>query len=288
MRRTRGEQVFNVFNIFLLGLLGFTCLMPFVHIIAKSLSSEIFVLAKEVVFLPKGFTLNAYYFIVINNQFQRSFTLTVSITVIGTAVALLTTSMTAFVLTRKDLPGGLFIALLYIFTMFFGGGMIATYILYKQIGLIDNYWVLIFPACINPFNIVLMRNFFESISPSLEESAKIDGASHFRILFKIILPLSKAALATIGLFFAVTYWNSFVGALLYTTKRELMTMQLYLRNMLTAIDNLMDTNSEMLDTLATETVRAATIIAAMVPILMVYPFVQKYFVKGIMIGAIKE
>ena len=288
MRRTRGEQVFNVFNIFLLGLLGFTCLMPFVHIIAKSLSSEIFVLAKEVVFLPKGFTLNAYYFIVINNHFQRSFTLTVSITVIGTAVALLTTSMTAFVLTRKDLPGGLFIALLYIFTMFFGGGMIATYILYKQIGLIDNYWVLIFPACINPFNIVLMRNFFESISPSLEESAKIDGASHFRILFKIILPLSKAALATIGLFFAVTYWNSFVGALLYTTKRELMTMQLYLRNMLTAIDNLMDTNSEMLDTLATETVRAATIIAAMVPILMVYPFVQKYFVKGIMIGAIKE
>lgn len=288
MRRTQGEQVFNVFNIFLLGLLGFTCLMPFVHIIAKSLSSEIFVLAKEVVFLPKGFTLNAYYFIVINNQFQRSFTLTVSITVIGTAVALLTTSMTAFVLTRKDLPGGLFIALLYIFTMFFGGGMIATYILYKQIGLIDNYWVLIFPACINPFNIVLMRNFFESISPSLEESAKIDGASHFRILFKIILPLSKAALATIGLFFAVTYWNSFVGALLYTTKRELMTMQLYLRNMLTAIDNLMDTNSEMLDTLATETVRAATIIAAMVPILMVYPFVQKYFVKGIMIGAIKE
>ncbi|NLO37299.1 MAG: carbohydrate ABC transporter permease [Clostridiaceae bacterium] len=288
MRRTRGEHVFNVFNILALGLLGFTCLMPFVHIIAKSLSSEIYVLAKEVVFLPKGFTLNAYYFIVINNQFQKSFTLTVSITVIGTAVALLTTAMTAFVLTRKDLPGGMFIALLYIFTMFFGGGMIATYILYKQIGLIDNYWVLIFPACINPFNIVLMRNFFESISPSLEESAKIDGASHFRILFKLILPLSKAALATIGLFFAVTYWNSFVGALLYTTKRELMTMQLYLRNMLTAIDNLMDTNSEMLDTLATETVRAATIIAAMVPILMVYPFVQKYFVKGIMIGAIKE
>ena len=288
MRRTRGEHVFNVFNILALGLLGFTCLMPFVHIIAKSLSSEIYVLAKEVVFLPKGFTLNAYYFIVINNQFQKSFTLTVSITVIGTAVALVTTAMTAFVLTRKDLTGGMFIDLVYIFTKFFGGGMIATYILYKQIGLIDNYWVLIFPACINPFNIVLMRNFFESISPSLEESAKIDGASHFRILFKLILPLSKAALATIGLFFAVTYWNSFVGALLYTTKRELMTMQLYLRNMLTAIDNLMDTNSEMLDTLATETVRAATIIAAMVPILMVYPFVQKYFVKGIMIGAIKE
>jgi putative aldouronate transport system permease protein len=288
MKRTQGENVFNVFNICLLGLLGFSCLMPFVHIFAKSMSSEIYVLAKEVVFFPRGFTINAYRFIIINRQFRMSFNLTVSITLLGTAVALLTTSLTAYVLSRKQLPGGMIIALLYIFTMFFGGGMIATYILYKQIGLIDNYWVLIFPACINPFNIILMRNFFESISPSLEESAKIDGASHFRILFKIIIPLSKAALATIGLFFAVTYWNSFFGALMYTTKRELMTIQLYLRNMLTAIDNLMDTNSEMLDTLATETVRAATIIAAMIPILLVYPFVQKYFVKGIMIGAIKE
>ncbi len=252
------------------------------------MSEEIYVLANEVIFIPKGFNINAYKYIMFNNQFRTSFILTVSITVLGTAIALLTTSMTAYVLTRQDLPGKTFIAVLYIFTMFFGGGMIATYILYKQIGLIDNFWVLVFPASINPFNIILMRNFYDSISPSLEESAKIDGASNFRILFKIVIPLSKAAMATIGLFFAVTYWNSFIGALLYTTKRELMTIQLYLRNMLTAIDNLMETNSEMLDTLATETVRAATIIAAMLPILLIYPFVQKYFVMGIMVGAIKE
>jgi putative aldouronate transport system permease protein len=263
MKKTRGEKVFNVVNLVFLALLGLTCVLPFVQIIAKSLSDNVSVLAREVTFIPKGLNINAYRFVVGNSQFRRSFSLTVLI------------------------PGGRFIAILYIVTMFFGGGMIATYILYKQIGLIDNLWVLILPASVNPFNIVLMRNFFESISPSLEESAKIDGASNTLVLFRIILPLSQAALATIGLFFGVTYWNSFIGAVLYTTKRELMTMQLYLRNVLTAADNLMDTNSEMLDTLATETVRAATIMAAMIPILCVYPFVQKYFVSGIMIGAVK-
>lgn len=288
MKRTRGEKLFGAVNILVLTVIGLTCLLPFVHILAKSLSNNISVLAKEVLFLPKGMTLNAYLFVLGNPQFRTSFTLTVFITLTGTAVALLTTSFTAFVFTRKDLPGGRIIAILYIITMFFGGGMIATYILYKQIGLVDNILVLILPAAVSPFNIVLMRNFFESISPSLEESAKIDGASNSRILFQIILPLSKAALATIGLFFAVIYWNSFMGAVLYTTKRELMTMQLYLRNILTSIDNLMDTNAEMLDAVATETVRASTIIAAMVPILLVYPFIQKYFVTGIMIGAVKE
>ncbi len=288
MKKTPGEKAFNLINLFLLTVLGATCLLPFVHIIAKSTSEETAVLAKEVVFLPKGFTINAYLFVMDNAQFRTSFTLTAMITIVGTVVAMLVTCLTAFVMTRKDLPGGTLISILYIVTMFFGGGMIATYILYKQLGLIDNFWVLIFPASINPFNIILMRNFFESISPSLEESAKIDGASHFRILFKIYIPLSKAALATIGLFFAVTYWNSYIGAVLYTTKRSLMTMQLYLRNMLTSIDNLSGSSADMLDTLALETVRAATIIAAMIPILLVYPFVQKYFVKGVMIGAIKE
>ena len=288
MKKTPGEKAFNLINLFLLTVLGATCLLPFVHIIAKSTSEETAVLAKEVVFLPKGFTINAYLFVMDNAQFRTSFTLTAMITIVGTVVAMLVTCLTAFVMTRKDLPGGTLISILYIVTMFFGGGMIATYILYKQLGLIDNFWVLIFPASINPFNIILMRNFFESISPSLEESAKIDGASHFRILFKIYIPLSKAALATIGLFFAVTYWNSYIGAVLYTTKRSLMTMQLYLRNMLTSIDNLSGSSADMLDTLALETVRAATIIAAMIPILLGYPFVQKYFVKGVMIGAIKE
>ncbi len=288
MQRTQGEKTFGVVNYFLLTALGLACLLPFVHIIAKSMSREVYVLANEVLFWPKEFNVMAYEFVFSSHQFQRSFLLTFAVTLVGTGVALLTTAFTAYVLTRRDVPFIGVLAFLYVLTMFFGGGIIATYLLYKQLKLIDTFWVLVLPAATSMYNIVLMRNFFESISPSLEESARIDGASNFVILFRIILPLSKAALATIGLFFAVTYWNSFMGALLYTTKREFMTLQLYLRNILTSIDSLMETNPEMLDAIATETVRCATIICALLPILCVYPFVQKHFVKGVMIGAIKE
>lgn len=288
MKKTRGEKIFYVINIIVLSLGGLACLLPFVHIIAKSLSSELSVLAKEVLFIPIGLNADSYNFVINNQQFQRSFFLTLFITVVGTGIALLITIFTAYVFTKKNVPGVKLFNILYIITMFFGGGMVATYILYKQMNLIDNIWVLILPASISAYNIILMRNFFESIPPSMEESARIDGASNIRILFQIIIPLSKAALATIGLFFAVTYWNSFFGAIMYTTKRELMPMQLYLRNILTSIDNLMEQNPEMVDAVATESVRAATIIAAMLPILCIYPFLQKYFVKGIMIGAIKE
>ena len=286
---TNGEKGFSIFNYVILIFVGLACLLPFIHIIAKSLSGEIYVLSKEILFWPKGFTTDAYNFVINNGQFQNSFLLTIFITLSGTALGLLVTTTTAFVFTKKDdVPGVAFINFLYVLTMFFGGGMVATYILYKQMGLIDNILVLILPASISVYNIVLMRNFFENLPPSLEESARIDGASNSRILFQIIIPLSKPALATIGLFFAVTYWNSFFGAVMYTTKRELMTMQLYLRNVLVSIDNMMEQNPEMMDSVATESVRAATIIASLLPILCVYPFLQKYFVKGIMIGAIKE
>lgn len=288
MKRTTGESVFNVANYIVLMLMGLSCLLPFLHILAKSMSGEIHVLSKEVLFIPKDFNINAYRFVAGAPQFQRSFMLTVFITVVGTFIALMSSSFTAYVFTKKSVPGSGLLAFLYVFTMFFSGGMIATYILYKQVGLLDNIIVLILPAAISPYNIILLRNFFESISPSMEESARIDGASTFTILLRIILPLSKAALATIGLFYAVTYWNSFLGALLYTTKRELMTMQLYLRNILTSVDSLMETSPEMLDSIASETVRSATIICALIPILCVYPFIQRHFVKGVMIGAIKE
>lgn len=288
MKMTRGEKVFSIFNYITLTMVGLSCLLPFAHIIAKSLSDELSVLAKDVLFIPKGININSYQFVINNQQFQNSFLLTAFITVAGTALGLLVTTTTAYVFTKTDVPGVKIICRLYILTMFFGGGIVATYILYKQMNLIDNILVLILPASISAYNIVLMRNFYESIPPAMEESARIDGASNTRILFQIIIPLSKPAIATIGLFYAVTYWNSFFGAVMYTTKRELMTMQLYLRNILTSIDNLMEQNPEFVDAVATESVRAATIIAALLPILCVYPFLQKYFVKGIMIGAIKE
>lgn len=288
MLRTRGESVFNVFNIFLVALVTSTCLLPFLHVLAKSFSDNLSVLAKEVIFWPKGWNLHSYEYVMGNAQFRLSMFNSVYITVAGTALSMMITVLTAFVFTRQNMPFQKLIVRLYIITMFFSGGLIPTYILYTNLKLLDSYTVLILPGAVGVFNIILMRNFFESISLSLEESAKIDGASNFRVLWQIYLPLSKAALATIGLFFAVGRWNAYFNAVMYTTSRSLMPIQLYLRNILLNLDTMMELDPQQLEYVASEGVRAATIIAAILPIMLVYPFVQRYFVKGVMIGAIKE
>lgn len=288
MLRTRGERVFNVFNIVLIAIITSTCLLPFLHILAKSFSTNSYLLKKEVFFWPKGFTTSSYSYVLNNPQFFRSLVNSVFITVTGTVISMIVTVLTAFVFTRKDLPFQKLIIRLFVFTMFFSGGMIPTYLLFSDLNLLDTYAVLILPGAVGVFNIVLMRNFMESISPSLEESAKIDGASNMRILFQIYLPLSKAAIATISMFFAVGRWNAYFNAVMYTTSREMMPIQLYLRNLLLALDMLLENDPQQLEYIATEGVRTATIITAIVPILLIYPFAQKYFVSGMMIGAIKE
>lgn len=288
MLRTRGEKTFHVIDIIIVGILGLTCLLPFIHVIAKSFSSNIHIQAKTVFFWPKDFTIYSYEYVLKNPQFTRSMFNSIYITGAGTLLSMFITVMTAFVFTRKNLPFQKLIVGLFIFTMFFGGGLIPTYILYSTLGLLDSYAVLILPGAVGVFNIVLMRNFFESISISLEESAKIDGASNMRVLFQIYIPLSKAAIATISLFFAVSRWNAYFNAVMYTTTPALMPIQLYLRNILMNLDTLFESDPQQLEYVATEGVRAATIICAMLPILLVYPFAQKYFVHGMMIGAIKE
>lgn len=289
MRRTRGEVVFGVCNTIFLTLITFSTLLPFVNVICKSLSNEAAVLAHEVTLWPIGFNIYCYEYVLNNHQFLVSFANSVIITVIGTMLALILTSFAAYAMTKKAMPFGSIITGLYIITMFFGGGMIPTYLLYKQIGLYDNLLVLILPGAVSVFNVILMRNFFENMPPSLEEAAMIDGASYLQILFKIILPLSKAALATIGLFYAVGFWNSFFNAMLFTSNRNLMPLQLYLRNLVLNLqDNTAASDWEALTHVVPDSVRAATIICAMVPILLVYPFVQKYFVKGVMLGSVKE
>jgi len=289
MKQTKGVRAFNVFNIALLTVISLAALLPFIHIIAKSFSNEVAVLTREVILWPVGFNLYSYQYVLNNNQFLVSLGNSLFITSAGTFISIMLTVFAAYPLTKKNMPFNSLISLLYIITMFFGGGMIPTYLLYKQLGLYDNIWVLILPGAITPFNMILMRNFFESISPSVEESARIDGASSLNILFKIILPLSKAAIATIGLFYAVSFWNSFFGAMLYTSKSSIMPLQLYLRNLILNLQGSnLDLDWEAATHVVLESIRAATIIAAMVPILIVYPFLQKHFVKGVMIGAVKE
>ena len=286
--RTRGERVFNVINIIIVTLVGLICLMPFILVLAKSFSGNMPLVLKKVYFWPKEFQWDNYSFVLNNKQYLVSMKNSVIITVCGTALSMIITFLTAFVFTRQNLPFQKLYVRLFIFTMFFGGGIIPTYLLFSNVGLLDTYWVLILPGAVGTFNIILMRNFMESISPSLEESARIDGASNMTILFRIILPLSIPAIATISLFFAVGKWNAYFNAVIYTTKKSLMPIQLYLRNILQNLDLLAEEDPEQLEYVSSEGVRAATTISAILPILCVYPFLQRYFVGGMMIGAVKE
>ena len=286
--RTRGERIFNVINIIIVTLVGLLCLAPFIHVIAKSFSGNMPLVLKKVYFWPKEFQLDNYSFVLSNKQYLVSMKNSVIITVCGTVLSMVITFLTAFVFTRQNLPFQKLYVGLFIFTMFFGGGIIPTYLLFSSVGLLDTYAVLILPGGVGVFNIILMRNFMESISPSLEESARIDGASNMVILFKIILPLSIPAIATISLFFAVGKWNAYFNAVIYTTRKDLMPIQLYLRNILQNLDLLAEEDPEQLAYVSTEGVRASTTISAILPILCVYPFLQKYFVGGMMIGAVQE
>ena len=286
--RTRGERIFNVINIIIVTLVGLLCLAPFIHVIAKSFSGNMPLVLKKVYFWPKEFQLDNYSFVLSNKQYLVSMKNSFIITVCGTVLSMVITFLTAFVFTRQNLPFQKLYVGLFIFTMFFGGGIIPTYLLFSSVGLLDTYAVLILPGGVGVFNIILMRNFMESISPSLEESARIDGASNMVILFKIILPLSIPAIATISLFFAVGKWNAYFNAVIYTTRKDLMPIQLYLRNILQNLDLLAEEDPEQLAYVSTEGVRASTTISAILPILCVYPFLQKYFVGGMMIGAVKE
>lgn len=289
MRRTRGEKIFGFVNLAVLTLLMLMCLLPFINILAKSVSNGIAVSQGKVIFWPINFTLAPYRYVVTNAQFVRSFLNTVFITTTGTVISMLVTILTAFVFTRKDLPFKRLYVGLYVFTMFFGGGIIPTYLHYQNFGLLDTYWVLILPNTVSTFYIILMRNFFEGISPSLEESAKLDGASNFTVLFRIFVPLSFASIATITLFFTVIRWNAYFGALMYTTKRSLMPLQLYLRNLLTDMRNeIQESDPALIRELADDSITSATIMVATIPILCVYPFLQRYFVTGVTLGAVKE
>ena len=275
--RTRGERIFNVINIIIVTLVGLLCLAPFIHVIAKSFSGNMPLVLKKVYFWPKEFQLDNYSFVLSNKQYLVSMKNSVIITVCGTVLSMVITFLTAFVFTRQNLPFQKLYVGLFIFTMFFGGGIIPAYLLFSSVGLLDTYAVLILPGGVGVFNIILMRNFMESISPSLEESARIDGASNMVILFKIILPLSIPAIATISLFFAVGKWNAYFNAVIYTTRKDLMPIQLYLRNILQNLDLLAEEDPEQLAYVSTEGVRASTTISAILPILCVVPLPAEVF-----------
>lgn len=267
------------------------CLLPFIHVLSKSISEEAYVVANKVVLLPKGFSLNAYQKIFADTSIMRSMFVTVVVTVTFTAIGMFLTICAAYVLSRKTLKGRKVMTFLIMLTMYFVAGTIPDYLLMSNLHMLDTWWCLILPLCFAPYNLLIMKNNFQTnISDSLIEAAVIDGASHFTILSKIVVPLSKPIIATIALFYAVGRWNAYQDALYYIKQNtSLRPLQLKLYYLVVAASESFQAEGGNVGVLTNpEVLKAACVIFATVPIIIVYPFLQKYFVQGTMVGAVKE
>lgn len=291
VRSSLSEKVFNVFNIIFMLFMIVVTLYPFYYVVVCSVSDSAQLMQhRGAIFWPQGFNLDAYQAVLKNPNILSGYRVTLFVVVIGTILNVVMTSIGAFLLTRKKFAIKNLMAYMMIFTMYFSGGMIPTYlIVFKTLKLGDSIWALILPTLISTYNLLIMKTNFESIPYSIEESAKVDGASEFVILFRIILPLSVPIIAVMLLFYGVAHWNSWFDALIYIRTRSKYPLQLVLREIL-----LMNASESMVSATAGvekynigESIKYATIMVATIPILCVYPFIQKYFVKGIMIGAVK-
>ena len=290
IRTSTGEKIFTVFNYPFITVLCLVMLYPFWHVVMQSFSSMEETLKGGMFLYPKGFNIDTYKSVFNNPQVFTGFGTSFMVTIVGTVLGTLLTAMTAYPLSKARLRGGKVMMVLVLFTMIFAAGMIPSFLLVQGLGLLDNRLALILPALVSAYNCIIMKNFFLSIPESLEESARIDGANDIRIFFSIIVPLSKATIATIALFMAVAYWNDYFSTVLYIRSSDKWALQAVLRNMLTNTQQAMaQAGVNVINTSNTnsETIKAGTIVISTVPILVVYPFVQKYFVTGVMIGGVK-
>ncbi|MFC6332136.1 carbohydrate ABC transporter permease [Paenibacillus septentrionalis] len=271
-------------------LASLACLLPLVHILAKSLSTDAYVLANKVWLWPMGFTFEAYSKVFADASIIRSFYVSVFVTVVFTILGLIVTVCAAYPLSRKQLKGRSFITFIFMFTLIFSGGIIPEYMLLSQLGMLDTLWSLILPPAFSAFNFLIMRSaIYSSIPVSLEESARIDGAGHFRVLFNIVLPLSKPIIATLSLFYAVGRWNTYQDALFYIKQNiDLRPLQLKLYYMVVTASESFQLEATQVQLSNPDVLKAACVVFATLPIIVVYPFIQKYFVNGIMLGAVKE
>jgi len=285
------QKVFDIFNAIFMLILMIIMFYPMWHVLMSSLSDSNMLLAHTgVIIKPLGFTYNAYKLMMKNPMILKGYLNTVYIVVVGVALNLLFTSVAAYVLSRTNVLYKKFFTILIILTMYFSGGLIPSYLLIsKTLHMNDSYWALILPTLINTYNLIIMRTSFESIPVSLEESARLDGAGHWTLLLKIILPLSLPIIAVMTLYYAVAHWNSWFTANIYIKTRSKYPLQLILREILISNDTASMTSGTdaASEFSVSESVKYAVIVAATFPILCVYPFLQKYFVKGVMIGAIK-
>jgi len=287
-KRTGSDRFFEVFNLSLLLIVCALIVLPIWHLFAVSISDGLAVIRGEVGLRPTGINLTAYRAVLSNPTIPRAYLNTIIYTVVGTVINLILTALCAYPLSRKRFYGRNVFMFLIIFTMFFDAGIIANFMVVLSLGLMNTIWALVLPPAISVWNMIIMRTFFQQIPDEMYESAHLDGAREITIFTRIILPLSKPTLATMTLFYAVGHWNSWFGALLYLTDNRMFPMQLIMRNIVLAGDTagMVTAVADDMAVIATN-IRYAVVFITMVPILMVYPFVQKYFVKGIMVGALK-
>jgi len=268
----------------------FLMIYPVLFVLGRSFMSDIERAARPLALFPKTVSISAYEFIFMRGSYVRNaYMITISRTIIGSLSSLFFSSLFAYVLSRREYPLKTPLTLMVVFTMWFNGGLIPNFLLIKALGLNNNFLVYILPGLISAWNMLILRNFFKSIPETLYESARIDGANDWTIFLKIVLPLSTAALATIGLFYAVSQWNAWFDAMMYNSSRKLWTMQLFLREIVRNAQAMTLTDGSVLpeDMPPAESVQMATIVVTTVPILCLYPFLQKYFVKGVMVGSLK-
>lgn len=292
-RMSHGDMIFEVVNCIFLLIISIVILYPLIYVLSASFSDPMAVTSGKMVFLPVDITLDNYVQVFKNRNIVLGFRNSLIIMVCGTALNLVMTILAAYPLSRRDLWGGSVLMKLITFTMFFSGGMIPSYLLVgKTLGLMNNWLALILPGAISVYNMIIMRTYFMTSVPyELQESAEIDGCSQFGILLRILLPLSGPVIAVIGLYYAVGHWNSYFNALLYINKETLAPLQLYLRKVLTlnSTQNILEMGADEAarQAMRAETIKYSVIVVSSVPMLLIYPFVQKFFVKGVMIGAIK-
>ncbi len=284
-------RIFDIFNYLGLILFSLSIIYPFLYVISLSLSRPEFI-GGGIYLYPKGFNIEAYRTVLASKPVHYGYYNTIIRTVAGTGASLFLMSCAAYPLSKRHLPHRTFYTMFFVFTMFFSGGLIPTFFLIRSLGLINNRLVFILPALYSTFNMLIIRNYFMTIPNSLEESAKIDGASDITILIRIILPMALPVIATVGLWTAVGHWNSWFDSLIYIRDLEKHVLQIQLRKIVLEVSDvqlrqLMREMGVEAKEYSPETVKAAMIVVTILPILMVYPFIQKYFVKGIMIGSLK-
>ncbi|MGC5774982.1 carbohydrate ABC transporter permease [Paenibacillus pabuli] len=283
-------RVFDIFNYVMLGILGILTVLPFLYIIGNSFATEAEITERSFFLIPKVFSFSAYEYIFSSSTIFRSIGVSVFVTVAGTLVNLFFTLTMAYPLSRSDFWGRNVMMNMVIFSMLFGGGMIPTYLVIRGLGLLDSYWALMLPGAISAFNLIVVKNFFQQMPPGLEEAARIDGCSDLGVLWRIVLPLSKPVIATFALFYAVGHWNNFFSALLYISDSDKWPLQVMLRQIVllsqASVGDMANMDPNFVQP-PEQSIKMAVIVVGTIPILLVYPFLQKHFAKGVMLGSIK-